>query len=66
VSADLDLPNGAGTTAHFPFTHPQLPAPQSIGPSQLIVHSLFSQDNAAAAARFVQLEGWQHFAGTQS
>jgi hypothetical protein len=27
-----------GTTLHFPFTHPQLPAPQSIGPSQLIVH----------------------------
>ena len=27
-----------GTTRHFPSTHPQLPAPQSIGPSQLIVH----------------------------
>jgi hypothetical protein len=26
------------TTLHFPLTHPQLPAPQSIGPSQLIVH----------------------------
>jgi len=26
------------TTLHFPFIHPQLPAPQSIGPSQLIVH----------------------------
>jgi len=26
------------TTPHFPFTHPQWPAPQSIGPSQLIVH----------------------------
>jgi hypothetical protein len=42
---------------HFPFTHPQLPAPQSIDPSQLIVQSLFSQDNAAAAARFIQLAG---------
>ena len=28
-----------GTTLHFPFTHPQLPAPQSIGPPQLIVQS---------------------------
>jgi hypothetical protein len=28
-----------GTTLHVPFTHPQLPAPQSIGPSQLAVHS---------------------------
>jgi hypothetical protein len=31
--------DGDGTTLHFPFTHPQLPAPQSIGPSQLIVQS---------------------------
>jgi len=28
-----------GTTLHFPLTHPHLPAPQSIGPSQLIVHA---------------------------
>jgi hypothetical protein len=26
------------TTPHFPFKQPQWPAPQSIGPSQLIVH----------------------------
>jgi hypothetical protein len=28
-----------GTTAHLPFKHPQLPAPQSIGPWQLMVHA---------------------------
>jgi hypothetical protein len=27
------------TTLHFPFTHPHLPTPQSIGPSQFIVHN---------------------------
>jgi hypothetical protein len=26
-------------TLHFPFTHPHLPAPQSIGPSQLSVQN---------------------------
>jgi hypothetical protein len=54
----------AETTLHFPFKHPQLPAPQSIGPSQLIVHITLSQDGAAALP--VQLVGWQHWAGTQS
>jgi hypothetical protein len=28
----------AGTTKHVPFGHPQLPAPQSSGPSQDAVH----------------------------
>jgi hypothetical protein len=54
----------AATTLHFPSTHPQLPAPQSIGPSQLIVHITPSQDGAAALP--VHLVGWQHWAGTQS
>jgi hypothetical protein len=52
-----------GITPHFPFIHPHWPAPQSIGPSQLIVHitlhTLFS-------ALLMQLVGWQHSAGTQS
>ena len=52
-----------GITPHFPFTQPHWPAPQSIGPSQLIVHitlhTLFS-------ALLMQLVGWQHSAGTQS
>jgi hypothetical protein len=54
----------AAITPHLPFTHPQLPAPQSIGPSQLMVHSLVSQGGANAL--FIQPEGWQHWAGTQS
>ena len=37
-SAGMDSTFVAGTTAHFPFTHPQLPAPQSSGPSQFAVH----------------------------
>jgi hypothetical protein len=52
-----------GTTLHFPFTHPQLPAPQSIGPSQLIVHIRL---HTPLFALLVQLVGWQHWAGTQS
>jgi hypothetical protein len=52
-----------GITPQLPDTHPQRPAPQSIGPSQLIVHitlhTLFS-------VLLIQLEGWQHWAGTQS
>jgi len=43
-----------GTTLHFPFTHPQLPAPQSIGPSQLIVHIRL---HAPLFALLVQLVG---------
>jgi len=52
-----------GTTLHFPFTHPQLPAPQSIGPSQLIVHIRL---HTPLFALLVQLVGWQHWAGTHS
>jgi hypothetical protein len=37
-SAGTDDADDAGTTLHLPFTHPQLPAPQSSGPSQLAVH----------------------------
>jgi hypothetical protein len=55
--------NDAGTTLHFPFTHPQLPAPQSSGPSQLAVQRRLQ---GRLAARAVQLDGWQHSAGTQS
>ena len=54
----------AGMTLHFPSTHPQLPAPQSIGPSQLIVHMTLPQGGAVVLP--VQLAGWQHWAGTQS
>jgi hypothetical protein len=50
-------------TLHFPFTHPHLPAPQSIGPSQLIVHNTLQ---APLYALLMQLVGWQHSAGTQS
>jgi hypothetical protein len=52
-----------GTALHFPFTHPQLPAPQSIGPSQLIVHIRL---HTPLFALLVQLVGWQHWAGTHS
>lgn len=54
----------AGITAHLPFVHPQLPAPQSSGPSQLMVHMTLSQTGFAASR--TQLVGWQHCAGTQS
>jgi len=43
------------TTLHTPSTHPQLPAPQSSGPSQLAVQAIESQD--FCAARFTQLVG---------
>jgi len=55
---------GAATMLHVPCTHPQEPAPQSSGPSQLIVHITPSQ--AGFATRLIQLAGWQHWAGTQS
>jgi hypothetical protein len=58
------VPDNAGTTAHVPSTHPQLPAPQSMGPSQLIVQSFALQSGAFAL--FVQPDGWQQVAGTQS
>jgi len=54
----------AGTTEHRAFVHPQLPAPQSSGPSQLMVHRAFS--HAGFTACLTQLVGWQHCAGTQS
>jgi len=47
-----------------PSSHPQVPAPQSRGPSQLIVQIASSQ--SGAATRLMQLVGWQHWAGTQS
>ncbi len=53
----------AATTLHFPFTHPHLPAPQSIGPSQTFVHS---RVQTPLFALLIQLVGWQHSAGTQS
>jgi hypothetical protein len=53
----------AGITLHVPFTHPQLPAPQSSGPSQLAVHIRLQGRFTASA---VQRDGWQHSAGTQS
>lgn len=56
--------NVAGeTTLHFPFTHPHLPAPQSIGPSQTFVHSWVQ---TPLLALLMQLSGWQHSACTQS
>ncbi len=55
--------SGVATTLHFPFTHPHLPAPQSIGPSQLIVHR---RVHTPLFALLIQLAGWQHSAGTQS
>jgi hypothetical protein len=39
----------AGMTLHFPFTQPQLPAPQSSGPSQLAVHMRLQACFAATA-----------------
>jgi hypothetical protein len=54
---------GAGTTTHFPLSHPQLPAPQSKGPSQDAVHKKL---HTWIDAWFTQLVGWQHWAGTQS
>jgi hypothetical protein len=53
----------AGITVHAPFTHPQLPAPQSSGPSQPLVHIRLQGRFTASA---VQRDGWQHSAGTQS
>jgi hypothetical protein len=51
------------TTLHRPFTHPHLPAPQSIGPWQTSVHS---RVQTPLFALLIQLVGWQHSAGTQS
>ena len=50
-------------TLHFPFTHPHLPAPQSIGPSQLSVQNTLQ---TSLSDLLMQLVGWQHSAGTQS
>jgi hypothetical protein len=44
----------AATTLHLPLTHPQLPAPQSIGPSQIIVHIILQ---GCFAGWLVQLMG---------
>lgn len=44
-----------GTTLHFPFMHPQLPAPQSSGPEQTIVQYIPVQDGRALS--FTQLDG---------
>jgi hypothetical protein len=52
--AGTDTAGDAGTTLHFPFTHPQLPAPQSSGPSQLAVHMRLQGFFAMTA---VQLDG---------
>jgi hypothetical protein len=52
-----------GTTTHLPLLHPQLPAPQSRGPSQDAVHKKL---HTWIEAWFTQLVGWQHCAGTQS
>ncbi len=51
------------TTLHVPFTHPQLPAPQSIGPWQTAVQS---RVQTPLFALLIQLVGWQHSRGTQS
>jgi hypothetical protein len=51
-------------TEHRPFVHPQLPAPQSSGPSQLMVHMISL--HTGFAVWLTQLFGWQHSAGTQS
>jgi len=51
------------TTLHFPFTHPHLPAPQSMGPSQTFVHN---RVQTPLFTVLMQLVGWQHSAGTQS
>ncbi len=53
----------AGTTEHLPFIHPQVPAPQSSGPSQDAVHMRL---HTVMDAGFTQLVGWQHWAGTHS
>jgi hypothetical protein len=52
----------AGTTEQRPFVHPQLPAPQSRGPSQLWVHMALQTREVC----LTQLLGWQHCAGMQS
>jgi len=41
------------TTPHFPLTHPQWPAPQSIGPSQLIVHIMLQTPFSALLIQLV-------------
>ena len=51
------------TTLHIPFTHPQLPAPQSIGPWQTAVQS---RVQTPLFALLIQPVGWQHSRGTQS
>ncbi len=51
-------------TEHLPFVHPQLPAPQSSGPSQLMVQRAAVQSGFAAC--LTHPVGWQHWAGTQS
>ncbi len=51
------------TTLHVPFTHPHLPAPQSIGPWQTSVQS---RVQTPLFALLIQPVGWQHSRGTQS
>ena len=53
----------AGTTEHLPSTYPQLPTPQSSGPSQDAVHGKL---HSGSETWFTQLVGWQQRAGTQS
>jgi hypothetical protein len=55
--------HGPGITVHCPFTQPQCPAPQSIGP---LHSSVQSSVQAPFEEALMQLVGWQHWAGTQS
>jgi hypothetical protein len=64
VTVTFSAADGAGTTAHVPASHPQLPAPQSSGPSQLMLQAFAVQSGAALFS--VHAAGWQHCAGTQS
>jgi len=52
-----------GTTLHIPSMQPQLPAPQSRGPWHTCVHI---RVQTLLNLLFMQLVGWQHWAGTQS
>jgi hypothetical protein len=58
------VPVGAGTTEHFPFVQPQLPAPQSSGPVHPWVHKRLQTREMDAL--LTQDVGWQHWTGTQS
>jgi hypothetical protein len=64
VRVIVALGDGPGITAQVPFTHPQWPTPQSIGPSQESVQKVPVQFGAKVV--LTQPQGWQHWAAAQS